>query len=199
MPGLQFTEIARRGAKSGKIPGRPDSREWYRAQGRAVSQVNTERLMLDPRQKSTQQILPGKMYCFFYDPKHKDTLPYYDRFPLIFPIKLEGGSMLGINLHYLPHPMRAQLMDALYQLEDKRYTQDKKLRVSYEILNGAARFRFFKPCIKKYLFTHLRSRFLEIPMDNWDVALMLPLERFEKEKKQLVWKESAKIVRTGKR
>jgi hypothetical protein len=192
--GGEFLLIARKGMKSGKVPGRPDSRDWYRKQALAVQQVNANRLMMDPNQKDRQEILPGKMYCFFYDPKHKATLPYYDRFPLVFPLKMDGDGMLGINLHYLPHDMRAMLMDALYQLEDKRYRKDKKLRLSYEILNGAARFRYFKPCIKKYLFSHLRSRFLEIPYGDWDVALMMPLERFEKQKKQTVWKESRQKV-----
>ena len=26
----------------------------------------------------TQTLIPGKMYFFYYDPLHKDTLPYYD-------------------------------------------------------------------------------------------------------------------------
>jgi hypothetical protein len=190
MSGLVFTGIARRAMKAGKVPGRPDSRQWFRDVAQEVQRVNVDRLMMNPRTKSQAEILPGKMYCFFYDPKHKDTLPYYDRFPLIFPIGIEGDSMLGINLHYLPHDMRARLMDALYDLEDKRFTKQRKLRLSYEILKGAARFRYFKPCIKRYLFSHMRSRFLEVEHENWDVALMLPLERFEKQSKSVVWKES---------
>ncbi len=199
MPGLNFPEILRKGYSSGRVPGRPNAREWYRDQARAVGSVNTKRLMMDPRQKDQQQILPGRMYCFFYDPKLKETLPYYDKFPLVFPFRLSGDRMLGINLHYLPHGYRAQLMDQLYQLEDRRMKTDKKLRLSYDILNGASQFSAFRPCIKSYLFTHLRSRFLEIPYDSWDVALMLPMERFEKANKQQVWKESAQAIRKGKK
>lgn len=195
MPGLNFPEIVRRGYKSGRIPGRPDSREWYRTQAAAVQQMNANRLMLDPNQKDRQEILPGRMYCFFYDPKHKATLPYYDKFPMVFPLRMDGDSMLGINLHYLPHDLRARLMDALYQLEDKRFTKEKKLRLSYEILNGAARFKYFKPCVKRYLYSHLRSRFLEIPYGNWDIALMLPLERFEKARKTEVWEDSRRKIK----
>ena len=59
----------------------------------------------------------GQMFMFFYDPKNKQTLPYYDRFPLVFPIELYSDGFLGINLHYLPQKYRANLMDALYSIE----------------------------------------------------------------------------------
>ena len=31
----------------------------------------------------------GSMQMFFYDPKYKDTLPYYDKFPLAIILKLQ--------------------------------------------------------------------------------------------------------------
>ena len=39
----------------------------------------------------------GKMYLFRYDPKFKRTLPFYDRFPLVFVIKGGKNSFLAIN------------------------------------------------------------------------------------------------------
>ena len=33
----------------------------------------------------TSKIEPGNMYMFMYDPKLKETLPYYDTFPLCLP------------------------------------------------------------------------------------------------------------------
>jgi len=188
MAGGPFTEILRRAYQTGRTPDRVDSREWFRAQAQKVRSVNVQRLVLDPR--ATQTLVPGKMYHYFYDPKHKDTLPYYDRFPLIFPFRLLEGGFMGINLHYLPYPARARLMDALYSLEDRRYREDKRLRLSYEILNSAARFSYFKPCVKRYLNGHVRSQFLPIPSEQWEIALFLPTERFMKESKQDVWKDS---------
>jgi hypothetical protein len=47
-----------------------------------------------------------------------------------------------------------------------------------------------KPCIKRYLFSHVQSRFLEITADEWDIAVMLPVESFAKAKKNKVWSES---------
>ena len=92
------------------------------------------------------------MYTFFYDPKTKKDLPYYDRFPLIFKIKNVSGGFLGINMHYLPPQLRARLMDALYPLvTNRKYDETTRLRLTYDVLNSAAKYRFFKPTIKKYL------------------------------------------------
>jgi hypothetical protein len=137
----------------------------------------------------------GRMYFFAYDPKTKKDLPYYDRFPLIFPFKKAEGGFMGINLHYLPPRLRAQLMDALYGLStNKRYDESTRLKLNYNVLNGAARFRFFKPTVKRYLTSHVRSRFIEINATQWDMALFLPVEQFAKASKQKVWRESRNAI-----
>ena len=50
---------------------------------------------------------------YFYDPKHKETLPYYDRFPLIIMVGPAPRGFIGLNLHYLPLATRAKFLDAL--------------------------------------------------------------------------------------
>jgi hypothetical protein len=143
------------------------------------------------------------MYHFFYDPKMKEELPYYDRFPLVFPFKrgftrqraIEGGSFLGLNLHYLHPRLRARLMDGLYTIStDKTFDEDTRIRISYNILNKASKFRFFKPCVKRYLLPRVRSRFVKINADQWDTALFLPTERFRKKSKNHVFRQSREIV-----
>lgn len=186
--GQLFTKILKDAGMQGKVPGRPDSRDWFRDKAQATARANPKRLMLQGNK--VKMIQPGKMYSFFYDPKTKDTLPYYDTFPLIFPFSLLPQHFIGINMHYLPPLLRARLMDALYDLVGKRITEDSKLRISYGILQGASRFKLFQPTIHKYLYSHMRSNFLEIPADQWDIALMLPTERFVKAGKRRVWNES---------
>lgn len=194
LAGLSFVTIMRKANAAGKIPGRPDSRAWFREQARKTVHVNVNRLLKDPRTVDTLE--PGKMYLFAYDPKWKDKLPYWDAFPLIFPFRVEADRVWGINLHYLPIPMRAALMDELYSLVDNRFkNENKKLRLSYDVLRGASRFAAFRPCIKSYLKGHFRSRFLLIPYEEWDVALTLPLARFQKASQAAVWDDSRDIVK----
>jgi len=144
----------------------------------------------------TENIRMGKMFSYFYDPKLKATLPYYDMFPLVFPFadaKSVSGekSFLGINIHYLHPRLRAQLMEALYETETKtKFAEGKRLQISYDILKSASQYTYFKPCVKQYLITHVRSKFLEIPYDAWPIAAMLPMAQFAKRSDSAIWAES---------
>jgi hypothetical protein len=54
--------------------------------------------------------------------------------------------------------------------------------------------KMFEPCVKKYLYSHVRSKFMYIYPSEWDIALMLPTEQFRKANKQRVWNESKKQI-----
>ncbi len=192
---IVFDDLLAKGVRAGEIPARTDSaRSWYRDRAR-TTRVTPDRLIKSDRERLTSRVMIGRMYHFFYDPKHKKTLPYYDRFPLIFPFKKVRGGFLGINLHYLPLRLRAKLMDELYTLSrDNRYDEDTRLRISYNILNGAAKYKYFKPCVKHYLTPHVKSRFLEVYAAEWDIALFLPTERFVGAGKSTVHADSRKMI-----
>ena len=65
-------------------------------------------------------------------------------------------------------------MDSLYTISsDKKYDEGTRIRLSYKMLNSASKFRFFKPCIRKYLMSRVRGRFVKINANAWDVALFL--------------------------
>ena len=192
---IVFDDLLAKGVRAGEIPARTDSaRSWYRDRAR-TTRVTPDRLIRSDRERLTSRVMIGRMYHFFYDPKHKKTLPYYDRFPLIFPFKRVRGGFLGINLHYLPLRLRAKLMDELYTLSrDNRYDENTRLRISYNVLNGAAKYKYFKPCVKHYLTPHVKSRFLEVYAAEWDIALFLPTERFVGANKRAVQSDSRKMI-----
>lgn len=177
--------------------GTTNANMWLREQAQSVRTVS------NPKQSLTQKtdrlvtaVTVGRMYLFMYDPKTKEDLPYYDRFPLIFPFKRVQGGFYGINMHYLPHMLRAKLMDNLYSLANNKNNDDStKLRLSYALLNSAARFKHFSPCVKHYLNSHVKTRFLWVPADQWETALFLPLERFQGATKQQVWRDSRRKIR----
>jgi hypothetical protein len=195
-----FTKMIEQGRtgvdKTGFIkPGTLDARDWYREKAREVRSVNPAKIISQNTKYNRNQIRPGFMYLFGYDPKTKEDLPYYDKFPLIFPFESMEGGFLGMNLHYLPPLMRARLMDNLYDLvNNERFDETTKIKASYNFLNSAARYKYFKPCIKRYLNSHVMTKFLLIPASEWDVALFLPLERFQKENKNTVYRESRRII-----
>ena len=213
MPGptLKFSKLLKRLADNAeaRIQAKKKSFGWFmqrarvlRNEARAVNTLpvkqdtalRTESAMMLQASTFTAQMI-GRMLFYNYDPKLKEKLPYYDIYPLIFPIKLYPDGFLGINLHYLPLNLRASLMDALYSTVNSKDIDEKtRLKISYEILKGASKFAAFRPCIKRYLYGHVKSRYLLISPLEWDAALMLPLAQFKKQSQQRVWEDSRRII-----
>ena len=171
-----------------------EARNWLRQKAAEVRTVSP-RATIQQGPLLTNRITTGNMYLFAYDPKTKEDLPYYDRFPLVFPFRRVPDGFYGINMHYLPPLLRAKLMDALYDtINNDNMDETTRLRINYRILQSAAKFRFFEPCVKHYLNNHVKSRFLQVDPTQWDVALFLPLERFAKANKLKVYADSKKKI-----
>jgi len=169
------------------------SRGWFEQQ---VTLLNRQRitppkvLQSDTTQLKTS-VRPGKLYMFFYDPKLKATLPYYDRFPLVFPFRKVEGGFLGLNMHYLPYQLRVRLLDRLmiFKSNDK-LDETTRIKYSWALIDGVSRFNGAIPCVKHYLQDHVRSPFKEIPANDWATAMLLPVERFMGSSKDAVWADS---------
>lgn len=141
----------------------------------------------------------GRMVMFFYDPKWKEELPYYDRFPLIMPLTMYKDGFLGMNLHYIPPLQRAKVLDLILNIyDDKHINERKKLQMSYSILQRVVKSRVFMPCIKRYLSNHVKSRFFIVDPADWQIVILLPLERFEKKSRTGVWSHSMLEVNLAK-
>ena len=170
------------------------SLEWFRQ--KATTQKVTGNQLLtagDYRDNITNFVSPGGMYFYQYDAKHKETLPYWDKFPLVFPFEMKPDGFLGINLHYLPPTMRASLMSNL--MNRKARTQAEDISISYKILSSYSNLRYFKPCVKRYLYTQVKSPFLYISPDEWPIAIFLPLQRFQKASDGKVYADSRKMAK----
>lgn len=184
--------------KTGLKPSNKDSRTWFREKALSISSVDTRAAVNSPDALSiskVRQFNVGQMLMFFYDPKFKEELPYYDRFPLIFVLEVYRDGFLGINLHYLPIVWRAKLMDAIYStINNKKYDETTKLKLNYQVLKNTAKMRMFKPCIKRYLTNHVKSNMIVVEASDWDYAAFLPLQRFAKAKASQVYADSLKQV-----
>lgn len=191
-----FTDMFNKAIQSGLDQSKVSaSRDWFTTQTSNVRKVEPRTIIGKSQDTLVNKITIGRMYLFIYDAKTKDVLPYFDRFPLIFPFQKSPQGFYGINMHYLPYMLRAKLMDALYDvLNNDKMDQTSKLRLNYSILKGASKYRFFEPCIKQYLNTQVKSRFLYVDPKQWETALFLPLERFVGATKTQVWKDSRKRI-----
>ena len=139
----------------------------------------------------------GGLYFFFYDPKTKADLPYYDKFPLVLVLERYNDGFLGLNLHYLPIKHRVALMQKMIAYGAVRDENDevKRLRMTYDILATSRRMKEFQPCLKKYLYKNLQSRILAVQPSEWEVATYLPIQQFRGAQPKQVWQDSLEQVR----
>ena len=179
------------------IQGRTkESQKWFQKKVQELTVPSRQKILRDTALTRTGTEIRGNMYMYFYDPKTKKTLPYYDRFPLTILVEPAPGGFYGLNLHYLRPDIRAAFLDELMKTAPKRVTDKSRLvKMRYKLLAGVRRYKEFKPCFKHYLTDHVKSKIVRVPMTDWELAIFLPTEQFKKKGKQAVWTESAKIAR----
>lgn len=190
-----FDKLELEAFKAGITPRTSESRDWFRRKAQQIRRVNRNQLMKqEPIQLDNREIV-GSMYMFFYDPKLKEKLPYYDSFPLTIVIKPAPGGFLGMNLHYIPPIQRAKLLDALMDITNNdKFDMTTRFNLSYKMLNSAAKYKYFKPCVKHYLDKHVRSRFARVPATEWEIAAFLPTADFQKASKSQVYADSRRMI-----
>jgi len=170
---------------SNMTDGEKKSLSWYRS---AVKQVassykkDLSKFIRDERQTNEDEntlrryTKEGHLYMFEYKAKMK-YLPYYDRNPLVYVIKASPTEFFGANLHYM--------------------NPKKRIMAVKRLMEG--RIDIPKKCFHKYLQNHVDGLLLDLSIDEWDTAILLPTEDFVKNigstafpyDKELVWEETS--------
>jgi hypothetical protein len=174
------------------------SRAWFEQQVLLMSrqQITPQRVIQGNPEQLTTRIMPGFMYMFAYDPKGKATLPYYDRFPLVLPFSKTPDGFIGLNMHYLPYPLRVTLLDRLLVFKNNsKLDETTRIKYSWALIDGVSKYAAAKPCVKQYLESHVRSQFRKINANDWATAMLLPVERFIGSNKEEIWADSKKAMR----
>lgn len=176
-----FKDLEIEAFRAGITPRTKESIEWFRKKATALGRVSRiaimqeEEIALRTRPKTAPY---GNMYMYFYDPKHKDTLPYYDGFPLIIMMGPAKGGFYGLNLHYLPPTLRAKLLDVILGNDNTKIPQ-----------------KYIAPAMKHYLFKHVKSRFALVDKPEWEIATFLPMADWNKASANSVYRDSRKKLR----
>jgi len=192
MPQKLFDRLEQEAFRAGIQARTKDSMTWFRNR---VSNIRVNRKALIAQGPIRQRQVYGSMYHFQYDPKLKQVLPYYDRFPLCIPVQKAKGGFHGMNLHYLHPRIRARFLDALMDLtNNEKYDLSTKMRLTYRLVKGSGKLKWFKPCFKHYLSEHIKSQLLLIEPQDWEIAIFLPTDSFRKKSAASVWSKSGSMV-----
>ena len=170
--------------------GRPKSTQWYRDKIKEFGKPGAMDLIRDGKQSRTPHY--GRMNMFFYDPKGRKTLPYYDTFPLVLPIERYPDGFLGINFHYLPMGLRLKLLDRIVDFSSNiKFDESTTIDANYSQLKNI---REIKPTLKRYLAGRVKTRFRRVDADEFTVAALLPIARWKKGTQQDVYRDSRKMI-----
>ena len=103
---------------------------------------------------------------------------------------------MGLNLHYLPHGLRATFLDQLYDTTtNDKYDNSTRFRLTYDILQKVSSNNAFEPCVKHYLSGHIRSKLGVVDAADWEIAIFLPTEQFKKASVAKVYTDSRRKMR----
>lgn len=189
-----FQKVEFEAFRAGITPRTRESRAWFRKRVQNM-RVNRRELMASDPIEERSRSASGSMYMFFYDAKHRDTLPYWDAFPLIVAVGPAPKGFYGMNLHYLPIPLRAKFLDELMDItNNKRFDETTKFNVSYSFLKRAANMRYFKPCYKHYLTSQVDGNLSYIPPPEWEIATFLPAAQWQKGGRSQAYADARKMV-----
>ena len=170
--------------------GRPKSTQWYKDKIKEFGTPGAQDLIRDG--KRNNRPFYGKLNMFFYNPKFKKKLPYYDTFPLVLPLETYNDGFLGLNLHYLPIPLRIKLLDRLVDYSNNtQFDESTRIIVDYSKLKKV---KLIQPTIHKYLASQVQSQFRRIDADEFTVATLLPVQRFKKATAKEVWSDSRSMI-----
>ena len=190
-----FDQVKKEASAAGIKNNTKKSLKWFREKLIYMTGFSRTKILKDEALKKINTPLVGRMFMYFYDPKTKKTMPFYDKFPLIIMVDKAPGGFYGLNLHYLDPIMRAVFFDKLLSYtNNKNYDETTKLRLSYDLLKGMSKLTAFAPCFKHYLTSNIKSQISEVPASEWEVAIFLPTEQFVKSSKAAVWKNSKSII-----
>ena len=177
-----FKQLEFEAFRAGITPRTKQSIEWFRKKAREMFRGRTVRNrraimndeLLDLKSRANSSPL-GNMYMYYYDPTHKETLKYYDGFPLIIMLGPAPNGFYGLNLHYLPPVIRAKALDAI-------------------LGNGKVPAKYLAPARKHYLTKHVRSRFALVEEPEWEIATFLPMADWKGITSDKVYKDSRKML-----
>ena len=127
--------------------------------------------------KWTMRPLPGNLYLARYQPLQKNTLPFWDEYPLVLVLKSDNKYVQGVNMHYMHPQARFKYLTEI----QKRYKWNEDSLVAIRNLNwnkvSVGRIKWAtKASHRRYSREGLVTPWKKIHQKYWPLVCLLPLE-----------------------
>lgn len=162
------------------VLARKKSQSWWdnQIQKLGTHKPKASEIMRNSNANNRGNALIGNLYFFYYDAKHKDKLPYWDRFPLVMPFSILSDGFVAISWHYLPFGSRLYLLDSLLSIHNTKLDAKTQLQLSWSAISKVSKFKFAEMAVHRYLINHIQSPLKWVEPENWETALGLPVQKF---------------------
>ena len=168
---------------------------WFEKKAKKLGPLG-KNVLKDDRLTIKDDTRAGDMVMYTYNPKLKETLPYYDTFPLTIVVGPAKKGFYGINLHYLPPKVRAIFLDKLNDVaSNQKFNATTRFKITYKLLQATQNYKYFKPCFKHYLNEHVTSNIMKVNAAEWNIAIFLQTAAFKKATTGTVWADSRRQYR----
>ena len=185
-----FDKLESEAFRKGLTARSKEAETWFKKNVKKLGKLGPN-ILKDERLTKVSPVRPGDMVMYTYNPKLRQTLPYYDTFPLTIVIGKAPGGFFGLNLHYLPPKIRAIFLDHLSATaSNKKFNKTTRLKITYQMLKATKKYKYFKPCFKHYLSKHVNSRIMKVDAAEWNIAIFLQTAAFKKKTESFIWTRS---------
>tara|TARA_B100000795_G_scaffold3483_1_gene2370 strand:- start:187 stop:768 length:582 start_codon:yes stop_codon:yes gene_type:complete len=185
-----FDKLEAEAFKKGLVARSKEANDWFSKNVKKLGKLGPSILGDDGLRKQAGAS-PGDMVMYTYNPKLKQTLPYYDTFPLAIVVGPAKGGFHAINLHYLPPKVRAIFLDKLGDVaSNQKFNATTRFKITYKLLMATKNYKYFKPCFKHYLSTNVTSNIMKVNAAEWNIAIFLQTSNFKKASAGKVWADS---------
>lgn len=159
---------------------------WFEEKASEVSGDSARKELMNADSRYRPSAFVGNMYFFKYHPKLDEILPLYDKYPLTLILERKSDGFIGLNLHYLSSGQRGTLLGIFDKYKSKygmiTGVTSKGGSSNWDNLmksvSGTGLESLPRQCIKRYLFSHCQSRFIEIYPNEYDKAIQLKIDEW---------------------
>lgn len=104
-------------------------------------------------------LYPGALVQFTYNAKHKDTLTFWDGKPAIIVLKKTSTRMLGLNLHFVPFPLRKMIAEYIVKKNLDNIKNNKRIFINYTGIKAFLIAIRATICIRSYILTRTGGKY----------------------------------------
>ena len=112
----------------------------------------------------------NNVYYYRYTPVTLGTIHIYDQYPLMIPLEVRGQVMLGVNLHWIPGPLRAKFVQVIIEMRNK-CINESLFHLWYRTIKYQPPLHFALGAIRKYYMCHCTNVKI-VDQDNWDTLTL---------------------------